>query len=263
MVDDFGVGKGLICLHGLGGGSYFFSGLSQSLRNSHRVLSFDMPGTGFNVGAVDHFSLDSCVEAAIELIDQVAPESSVLLGHSMGAIVALKAYAERKEVVEGLVFLGGLPEPVPAIKEKLSKRVEKLKSVGMNGIGEEVMPGIFAEESFSRRSHLVGMYQRLLEMNSKKSYVESMTALVEGDANKAVEEVSVPCLAITGMEDLYASPFDVKDFVSSIPSETTFEVFENCGHMIFFEEPERLHESVSTFLQLIDSDWAFTYGDDT
>lgn len=261
LVDDFGSGKGLICLHGLGGGGYFFSGLSQSLQGSNRVLSFDMPGAGFNVHVVEHFSIEACVQATVEIIDQVSPEPAVLLGHSMGVIVALKAYAKRKDAVSGLIFLGGLPEPVSAIKDKLGQRVEKLKKVGMSGIGEEVMPGIFAEETFSRRRHLVGMYQRLLEMNSKDSYVESIQALIQADANEEVENISVPCLAITGMEDLYASPLDFKKFVSSITSEVTLEVFENCGHMIFYEDPDRLHESVYTFLQSLDSDWAFTYGE--
>lgn len=262
LVDDLGRGSGLICLHGIGGGSYFFTGLSRSLINSRRVISFDMPGTGFNLNAVDRFSIEAAVEATIELIDLVSPEPSVLLGHSMGTIVALKAYEQRPDSVAGLIFLGGLPAPVQAIKNKLTARVSRIAEVGMNGVGEEAMPGIFAEGTLRVRRQLVGMFQRLLELNPEESYVQSIEALVAASAEDVVAKVNVPCLAITGTEDLYASPTDVQSFADAIPAEVDVQFFKNCGHMVFYEDPARFNESVNTFLQSLDSDWAFTYGDD-
>ena len=263
LVDDSGSGSGLICLHGIGGGSYFFTGLSQSLIESRRIVSFDMPDTGFNVNTVDRFSIEAAVEATVELIDLVSPEPSVLLGHSMGTIVALKAYAERPDAVAGLVFLGGLPEPVSSIKEKLTTRISRIEQVGMNGIGEEAMPGIFAEGTLRERRQLVGMFQRLLELNAEDSYVQSIEALISASAVENAQNVQVPCLAITGTEDLYAAPPDVQSFADSIPGEVDVQFFENCGHMVFYEDPGRFNESVNTFLQSLDSDWAFTYGDDS
>lgn len=263
LVDDEGAGSSLICLHGLGGGSYFFSGLTKALRGSRRVISFDMPGTGFNEGCVDEFSIEASVKATVEMIDQCAPEPVSLLGHSMGTIVALKAYAERMDVVESLIFLGGLPQPISMICEKLIARIEKIKTAGMTGIGEEVMPGIFSETTLSERGQLVGTYQRLLELNSEKSYVEAIKELVSASATDIIDSIKVPCLAITGEVDLYAAPFDVESFLNRIPSQTTLEVFEDCGHMIFYEAPNRLCDQVSTFLHSLDSDWDYTfYGDE-
>lgn len=261
LVDDLGSGSGLICLHGLGGGSYFFAGLSRSLINSRRVISFDMPGTGFNLSTVKSFSIEGCAEATVEMIDMVSPEPVALLGHSMGAIVALKAYAKRPDKVNGLIFLGGLPEPVPSIKEKLTHRIKRIGELSMTGIGEEAMPSIFAEKTLSSRRQLVAMYQRLLETNTDESYIRSIRALLDASAYDVVESISVPCLVITGMEDLYACPFDVKAFADSIPSQVSTEIFDKCGHMIFYEDPARLNETVNTFLQSLESDWEFTYGD--
>ncbi len=264
IVDDDGAGSSLICLHGLGGGSYFFSGLTKALRGSRRVISFDMPGTGFNEECVEGFSIEASVQATVEMIDQCAPESVSLLGHSMGTIVALKAYAERMDAVESLIFLGGLPQPIPVICEKLMARVEKIKTVGMTGIGEEIMSGIFSEKTMSERGQLVGAYQRLLELNSEKSYVESIQGLVNASATEIIDSVNIPCLGITGEMDLYATPYDVESFLNLIPSETTLEVFKDCGHMIFYEAPDRLYDQVSTFLHWLNSDWDYTsYADES
>jgi 3-oxoadipate enol-lactonase len=259
LVEDDGAGNGMICLHGLGGGSYFFTGLSKAISSSRRVMSFDMPGTGFNEACVETFSIDSCVNATVELIDHMSPNAVTLLGHSMGTIVALKAYAKRPDTVKALIFLGGLPEPIPAIREKLIERIKKIATVGMSGIGEETMPGIFAVKTLSDKGQLVGTYQRLLELNSETSYIQSIRELVGASATDVTGTVAVSCLAITGEEDRYASPYDVESFLESIPSETTLEVFEDCGHMIFYEAPDRLCERVSNFLQALDSDWDYTY----
>ena len=132
----------------------------------------------------------------------------------------------------------------------------------MNGIGEEVMPGIFAEGTLRIKRQLVGMYQRLLEMNPEESYVQSIEALVGASATDVVSKVQVPCLAISGTEDLYAAPHDVNAFAESIPAEVDVQLFQNCGHMVFYEDPARFNESVNRYLQSLDSDWAFTYADD-
>jgi len=162
-----------------------------------------------------------------------------------------------------LIFLGGLPEPIPAINDKLTARIARIGEVGMNGIGKEVMPGIFAEGTLRVRRQLVGLFQRLLELNPEQSYVQSIEALVGSSATEVLPKVEVPCLAITGTEDLYASPPDVQAFADAIASDVTVQFFEDCGHMVFYENPARFNESVNTFLQSLDSDWAFTYGDNT
>lgn len=260
LVDDVGAGNGLICLHGLGGGSYFFDGLARSLENSRRVLSFDMPGTGFNLETVEQVSMDACVQATVELIDMASPLPVTLLGHSMGAMVALKAYAERPDCVDGLIILGGLPEAIPKIKEKLSNRIDKVDKLGMTSIGEEAMAGIFSEFSLTNRRQLVGMYQRLLEVNPAESYIQTIRALISSSAADVVSTIQVPCLLMTGMEDLYAAPFDLEAFAKLIASEVTLEIFEDCGHMVFYEDPVRLNECVDNFLHSLASDWDYTYG---
>ena len=80
----------LVCLHGLGGGGYFFSGLAPSL-NGWRVLSPDMPGSGFSPRGDQAISFDRFADVVVELIERKTIGSVALLGHSMGAITALKA----------------------------------------------------------------------------------------------------------------------------------------------------------------------------
>ena len=99
VINEVGKGPTIICLHGLGGGGYFFSDLAESLKDSFRVIAFDMPGLGTNRSAVEEFSIEQCVTFLLELLDSEFDEPVSLLGHSMGTIVALKAYEQRAQKI--------------------------------------------------------------------------------------------------------------------------------------------------------------------
>ena len=63
-----GAGPALLCLHGLGGASYFFSGLAQTLAEAFRTMAVDLPGCGFSPAGASGFSIDDCVDVLEELI---------------------------------------------------------------------------------------------------------------------------------------------------------------------------------------------------
>ena len=246
--EEEGQGPILICLHGLGGGGYFFSDLAQALRSEYRTIAFDMPGLGQNASLVDRFSIEDCVTFLIDLVDEQCDDPICLLGHSMGTIIALKAYAERSKRFAGMIFLGGLPQPVSAIQEKLADRNEILATKRLSDISREAMTGIFSKRTRAEKQHLVAMYRQMFEQNDLDRYRQSINALINASAEEVVGSLELPCLAVTGAEDLYASPEDVELFMKRISSPSEMQVFEESGHMVFFEEPERLEASVRRFL---------------
>src|SRR5437868_6793834 len=88
----------LVCTHGLGGGGYFFSGLGKALSGNRRVICPDMPGSGFSPRGDQALSFERFADVVVQTIESRFPKTAsegtvALLGHSMGAIVALKVYA--------------------------------------------------------------------------------------------------------------------------------------------------------------------------
>jgi pimeloyl-ACP methyl ester carboxylesterase len=104
-VEDAGTGPCVLALHGLGGGAYFFRGFARRLQRSYRVLSVDLPGTGRSA-AEGPPSIDSWVDRLGRLVDEQSAAPVVVLGHSMGTIVALHAYAAWRQA-----RAGSLPTP--------------------------------------------------------------------------------------------------------------------------------------------------------
>lgn len=248
-LEDAGAGRSVLALHGLGGGAYFFSGLARRLQPFCRILSVDLPGTGRSA-AEGPPSIDNWVGRLGRLLDEQDAAPVVLLGHSLGTIVALHAYAAWPERIRGLVFAGGLPRVRPPIRERLRARLAVLEGArDLAGWGSSVSPGVFSPGTLARQPELVALFERLFEAQPLDAYVASMRVLLDADATHLAGTVRVPCLAVTGADDQYAPPEAVAAFVQGLPRPAALEVIEACGHLPFLEQPDAFARIVDAFLR--------------
>ncbi len=243
-VEDTGTGPAVLALHGLGGGAYFFRGLAERLQPGYRVVSVDLPSTPAE------FSMDTWVADLGALAGERVSGPLVLLGHSMGTILALEAWARWPERIRGLIFVGGVPQVAPRIRERLSDRVRALEGAGdLSGWGKKVSPGVFSPNTFRDRPEVVAAFERLFETQSVETYVRSCRILLGANAEAIAGTVTVPCLAITGEHDQYAPPEAVGEFIRKIPGTPHLDVIPNCGHLPFLEQPDAFAAAVKTFLR--------------
>jgi pimeloyl-ACP methyl ester carboxylesterase len=82
----------LVFLHGIGGGKKGFqSSVDFFAKQGFRALAWDMPGYGDSPldGTLSFESLAASLE---DMLDAAKVEKAVLVGHSMGGMVALQAF---------------------------------------------------------------------------------------------------------------------------------------------------------------------------
>jgi 3-oxoadipate enol-lactonase len=246
-IDDAGTGRPALALHGLGGGAYFFHGLATHMGQRHRVLAVDLPGTGLSTAGAPE-SLDSWVADLGELVASHVGEPVTIVGHSMGAIIALAAWASWPTWIRRMAFVGGLPEVRPAVRARLTTRAEAIRASGIAGWGGRVSPGIFSPATFAARPEVIGLFERLFETQSAASYLRSLAILLGASTTAIAPTVTVPCLAITGADDQYAPPDDVHAFMAAMTVPHRVAVLPDAGHMPFFEQPSAFAALIGAFL---------------
>jgi len=235
----------LVAVHGLGGAGYLFAGMGQS--TGIRALCPDLPGNGLSPRPKQPITFDYFADAIVQLLQRKTSGRVALLGHSMGAIIALKVYAALPDRINSLIFVGGLPAPLPVAQTRLRERAALIRSTGMAAVTPTIVPVLFGERSFSTIPDKIAMFTRLLAQSDGEGYAQTAEALADASAADVVPRVRIPCLCVTGTEDRYAPPAAVRAFADSIQGAIYHEI-PRCGHMPFYETPDEFNGMIRSFL---------------
>jgi pimeloyl-ACP methyl ester carboxylesterase len=246
--EDVGSGAPILALPGVGGGSFFFDEWSRLLEAKFRILSVDLPGIGRSVSVPRAFSMESWVRDLGDFVSQRIAAPAVLLGHSLGTMLALKACVAWPRWVRGIIFVGGLPKVRPDVSAHLVIRAEDIARNGLDGWGARVSPRIFSAATLRDRPEMVRRFEHRFETQHADAYVRSLEILRATDANGELARLCVPCVSISGSEDNYAPPADVEEFTRRIPGGCPVEILSDCGHMPFWEAPDALARAVERFV---------------
>jgi 3-oxoadipate enol-lactonase len=249
-VEDTGGGVPVLAIHGLGGSAAFFTGLAARVQADARLLAVDLPGTGRS--APDEISMAHWVRALDDVAAAQTSEPIVILGHSLGTIVALEAWRtwrSSSDRIRGLILVGGLPRVRPSIHDRLTERLAALDGIdSLRGWGWRVAPGVFSPATMRARPGIVREFADRFDLQTVESYVRCTRVLLDADATAVASSVTAKTLAITGADDQYAPPALVADFAARIPGARV-EVIPDCGHVPFLERPDEFASLVSTFLR--------------
>src|SRR5438876_7924663 len=96
LADFGGTGPTMILVHGLGGSHANWLAVGPGLAAHARVLAPDLPGFGRTPLAGRSARVRANVELLDRLLDAVAEDPAVLVGNSMGGLIAMMEAADRK-----------------------------------------------------------------------------------------------------------------------------------------------------------------------
>jgi len=216
----------------------------------YEVTAIDLPQPQAPSAGSDPVSMENWAKGVAEIIDGVIAEPVAIIGHSLGTILALEVWRRRPDLVRALVFVGGLPEVREPVRARLGERVAAIAATGsMDGWGARVSPGIFGLSTREEKPELVGLFERLLEAHDPGLYIRNISALLRASATDVVPTVTVPCLSISGTEDVYAPPDSVSAFIARLPQPCDQVLLDGVGHMPFFEAPDEFARAIGAFLE--------------
>ncbi|MBW2059974.1 MAG: alpha/beta hydrolase [Deltaproteobacteria bacterium] len=100
-----GGGKTILCIHGLTANSRCWDTLAETLAPTHRVLAMDLRGRGLSEKPPSGYSIAQHVKDVLALLDDLKLERAVIMGHSLGAIIAMAFGAEHPDRVDRLILI--------------------------------------------------------------------------------------------------------------------------------------------------------------
>jgi 3-oxoadipate enol-lactonase len=118
----------------------------------------------------------------------------------------------------------------------------------MTGLGESVAAANVSSQTRATRPGVLALVSRVFEEQPQDGYVLTARALMTWRARPLPPLDGIACLAITGEEDRYAPPEDVRALAASLPGAAAVAVLPGCGHLPFLEDPQAFSQVVDQFL---------------
>ena len=120
-----GAGPPAAMLHGLLVGSLasWYFGAAPRLARTHRVLLFDLRGHGRSAAAQTGYDVDTLSRDLEALLDEFDPRPALVVGHSYGALAALRFALRRPDRVARLALVEAPlpPSSLSELREFLSR----------------------------------------------------------------------------------------------------------------------------------------------
>ena len=231
-----------VLLHGVGGGrgGWASTGAALAAQGFH-VLAVDQPGYGLSA-PIEPYDLAGLADAVGRLIVHAgggAAASALVVGHSMGGMVAQELVARTPARVRALVLAATSPAFGPADGDWqagfLRARFAPLDAgLGMAGLAAELVPAMrgrgVAPEAWMPAACA------LMAAVPEATYRRALAALVPFDRREALARIAVPTLVVTGEDDRTASPEVARRMAARIPA-AELAVVPATGHLLMLEQP--------------------------
>jgi pimeloyl-ACP methyl ester carboxylesterase len=194
-----------------------------------------------------HFRHDSLAAMAGALLAE-HPGPLVLCGASMGGIVALEAYAQAPDRVQGLALLGTTARPdtpeIAALRAAAFALIE-------DGRYEEMIVGNVPFSFHPDRLHdaaLVNVYLQMLRRAGAAELMRQNIAIAaRADRRPLLPAIHCPTLVLCGDADMVTTVEASREIAQAIPG-AEFALVERCGHMLTIERPHEVNDALCAWL---------------
>ncbi len=231
----------LVFLHGAGMDHSVWSLQARYFAHHGRaVLALDLPGHGKSEGPA-LASIAAMAGWVVGCLDALGIGRASLVGHSMGAFVALETAAAAPERVKALALLGVAahmpvhPELMAAAAAGKRLAPELITAWGYGRaaqIGGNPAPGLW----------MTGGGLSLLERSAPGVLASDLGACGDYDGAAAARRVRAPTLLLLGRDDRMTPPAKAEPLLDALPQAR--RVVLPAGHMLMVERPDAVIDAL-------------------
>ncbi len=237
-------------LHGVGGGQAAWSqNLPTLARDGFRCIAWDAPGYGASPLRVP-YTMESLANALLDLIAHVGARRNVIVGHSMGGMIAQEAVALDASRIHGLILFATSPafgKPGGDWQEQfLRSRFAPLDAgVGMAGLAPKLVAGMIGPNT---DANAIISAVALMSGVPESTYRSAMSTIVSFNRLGNLPRIAVPTLCLSAELDAAAPPAVLEKMAARIPN-AVYQCIPGVGHLGNMESPEAFNAAVLDFLK--------------
>jgi 3-oxoadipate enol-lactonase len=244
-VESAGTGPAVVFLHGIGGTSNVYQVQADALSSHYRVIRPDFAGAGRSP-AGGEISIDSHTADIAAVLDALGAGPSVIVGHSMGTLVARALAARHPAKVAGLALLGPVLPPDAAGREAILARAAVLRAEGPAAIADAIVTRSLSPGTRSAKPEVAAFVRELVMRQDPEGYARNNEALAAA-ADPGPVDPRLPLLLVAGRDDTLSPP-SVSEQIADAHGSADVRVIDGIGHQIPLEDARQTTAILTAFI---------------
>src|SRR5579871_207851 len=242
----------LIFLHGIGGAARAWRSQVARFGNRYRAMAWDMPGYGGSA-ALTNPTIATLADALQDFLHQIDAKRPILVGHSIGGMIVQQWLTKHPREAAAVVLAQTSPAFGKAEGDWQKQFVEARFGPLDRGETMQTLAPSLVKELVGDNPDAGGMEIARNCMGSvpEASYRAMVLALLGFDQRKALGNIAVPTLVLSGSRDKNAPAPMMAKMATYIPSATYVEL-NGAGHLVNLEQPEAFDAALDQFLKAIE-----------
>jgi 3-oxoadipate enol-lactonase len=239
-------GPPLVLLHALGTDLHLWDTILPHLPLTLRILRMDMRGHGQSDAPTPPYAMGTLIHDAERCIDHFAIKDAVILGLSIGGLIAQGLAIKRMDQCRAMVLSNTAARiGTPA---EWHDRIAQVRSHGMASLSEATLQRWFGPKAKDRPDY-DDWHQRLTAQNPE-GWCGCAHAIAHTDFYEVTATLRLPTLCIAGDRDGATPPDLIRETQGLIPG-SKFHLIRGAGHLPFVEKPTDYAAAITTFLHSI------------
>jgi len=222
------------------------------LVDRYRVLLIDLRGHGQSRPMGEAFSVEFSAEDVLAIFDECNIDKSIVVGHSIGGLIAQTLSMKKPERIKGLVLVGTLrlTTNLPPFAGIIRKAFKKLIVLPPDSwIQFAFGRGAGTQERTKRTAFLAS------QMVSKDDFKTIFSAVIDGI--KPLRDYQLPCPSLIMQSDKDLVGFGLLRILSYfwIKQETQcrYALISNARHNMMQDNPKEFNQHLLDFLQSLEN----------
>ena len=244
----------IVLLHGFAASMHWWTPVAERLAPRYHVERVDLLGHGGSSKPRHGYSMENQARLVIGALAQERVRRAVVVGHSMGGLVATAIAEQRPDLVRGVVIVDSPPTDqdgklsfpatlgfVPVLGEALRHLVTD--GVIRKQLEKEFAPGFHVPDQFVRDFH------RMTYTSYDASHARSDDFREQRSLPDRLAATGKPLLVIFGDKDELVNPSSAGDY-EAVPGARVTRI-PGAGHSPMVESPDKVAELVSRFARRV------------
>lgn len=239
----------MVLLHGIGSNAESWAAQLVHFAKTYRVIAWNAPGYAqSDVLSASAPIPTSYANALKTLLDEADAKKILLVGHSLGALIAARFTLLHPDRVEKLILsapAGGYNcQPDQPLPQTLQQRLDDIVALGPRGMADSRAARTLTAAADAR---IIDRAKDAMASVSVRGYQDAVHLLAAGDLRQDLSQLNLSFSVICGTADR-TTPIDKVDSDTSVAKRQQLLPLEGAAHASYLEFPVLFNQTLEKIL---------------